>query len=361
MDDQEKTEEPTGRKIQKAREEGNVIKSPDVNAFLGMVMGLLLVFLLFKYWTSGIMDIFNQIYQQFKSNDFTINDVISLVLSLVYHLLLLVAPIFAALMLTGVVANVAQSGFLLTTKAIQPKLEKLNFINGLKNLISMKKLLDGFLITIKVFAAFGIAFFVFLGFVKELPTVALFPLGDQMLWFRDKAIVLIGILLAFFLVMAAIDYVIKRKQYFKSLRMSKQEVKDEFKNTEGDQQVKGKIRSLMMQNARKRMMQNVPLADVVVTNPTHYSVALRYDPSQESAPRLLAKGVDFAAQRIKEIAKEHEIPIVEDPPFARALYKDAEIDDVIPHELWNFAAAVLKRAEVMKFRDSKNYKNPNEK
>lgn len=122
--------------------------------------------------------------------------------------------------------------------------------------------------------------------------MALFPLGDQMLWFRDKAIILIGILLAF-LVMASVDYMIKRYQYFKSLRMSKQEVKDEFKNQEGDQQVKGKIRSLMFQAARKRMMQNIPSADVVVTNPTHYAVALRYDSKKNARLECLLKELIF--------------------------------------------------------------------
>lgn len=196
-DDAEKTEEPTARKIEKAREEGNVLKSPDVNAFLGLVVGLALVFLCFNFWVRGLGSVFEQIYQSF-SQEFTRANAMSITLSLVFQVLYLLAPIFGALMLIGVIANVSQSGFLLTAKAIQPKLQKLNFITGMKNLISLKKLLDGFLITFKVLSAFIIAFFVFLGFMHELTTVALFPLGDQMLWFRDKAIILIGILLAFF-------------------------------------------------------------------------------------------------------------------------------------------------------------------
>ncbi|MCI5968833.1 flagellar biosynthesis protein FlhB [Helicobacter sp.] len=350
MADEEKTEAPTGRRIQKAREEGNVIKSPDVNAFLGLVVGLALVFLCFNFWVRGLGGVFEQIYQGF-SQEFTRSNAMSLTLSLMFQVLYLLAPIFGALMLIGVIANISQSGFLLTTKAIQPKLQKLNFIMGLKNLITLKKLLDGFLITFKVLTAFVIAFFVFLGFMHELTTIALLPLGDQMLWFRDKAIVLIGILLAFFLVMASVDYMIKRYQYFKSLRMSKQEVKDEFKNQEGDQQVKGKIRSLMFQAARKRMLQNIPSADVVVTNPTHYAVALRYDNQKERAPRVLAKGVDFLAQRIKEIATEHAIPIIENPPLARALYKDVELDKEIPESLYQAMVNVL--LEVQRINDGR--------
>ena len=343
MDD-EKTEAPTPKKIEKAREEGNVLKSPDVNAFLGLVMGLTLIFLCFNFWVRGLGGVFEQIYQGFNQ-DFTRDNAISITIGLVFQVLYLLAPIFGALMVMGVIANVAQSGFLLTGKAIQPKLQKLNFITGMKNIISLKKLLDGFLITFKVLTAFVIAFFVFIGFMHELTTVALFPLGDQMLWFRDKALILIGILLAFFMVMATVDYIIKRYQYFKSLRMSKQEVKDEFKNQEGDQQVKGKIRSLMFQAARKRMMQNIPSADVVVTNPTHYAVALRYDQKKERAPRVLAKGVDFLAQRIKEVAAEHEIPIIENPPLARALYKDVDLDMEIPETLYQAMVEVLLKVQ----------------
>ena len=330
--------------MEKGREKGNVLKSPDVNAFLGLVVGLVLIFLCFNFWVDGISNIFFQIYNSFNQ-DLTRSDAISITISLTFQILYLLAPIFGALVLTGIVANISQSGFLLTTKAIQPKLQKLNFITGIKNIISLKKLLDGFLITFKVMTAFIIAFFVFLGFMKELTTVSLFPIGDQMIWLKDKALILIAILLAFFLVMAITDYLIKRYQYFKSLRMSKQEVKDEFKNQEGDQQIKGKIRSLMFQAAKKRMMQNIPSADVVVTNPTHYAVALRYDSTKERAPRVLAKGVDFLAQRIKDIAKEHEIPIIENPPLARALYKDVDIDKEIPETLYQAMVEVLIKVQ----------------
>ena len=344
MADEEKTEAPSARKIEKAREEGNVLKSPDVNAFLGLVVGLVLIFLCFNFWVDGISNIFFQIYNSLNQ-DLTRSDAISITISLTFQILYLLAPIFGALVLTGIVANISQSGFLLTTKAIQPKLQKLNFITGIKNIISLKKLLDGFLITFKVMTAFIIAFFVFLGFMKELTTISLFPIGDQMIWLKDKALILIAILLAFFLVMAITDYLIKRYQYFKSLRMSKQEVKDEFKNQEGDQLIKGKIRSLMFQAAKKRMMQNIPSADVVVTNPTHYAVALRYDSTKERAPRVLAKGVDFLAQRIKDIAKEHEIPIIENPPLARALYKDVDIDKEIPETLYQAMVEVLIKVQ----------------
>lgn len=353
MADEEKTEEPTGKRIQKAREEGNVIKSPDVTALLGLIVGLTLIFFSFNFWVEGLKNIFYQTWSLFN-RDFTINESISITLSLAFEVVKLLAPIFIALMITGVIANVSQSGFLLTLNAIKPKLQKLNFISGMKNLISLKKILDGFLITFKVFSAFIIAFFVFLSFMHELAEVSLFPLGDQMLWLRDKALILIGILLAFFLVMSIADYILKRYQYFKGLRMTKQEVKDEFKNAEGNPEIKSKIRSLMFQASRKRMMANIANADTVITNPTHYAVAVRYDSKLEKAPRVLAKGVDFLAQRIKEIAKEHDIPIIENPPLARALYKDVDLDEEIPETLYHAMVEVLIQVE--KINDKKRKK-----
>ncbi|MCH5322983.1 MAG: flagellar biosynthesis protein FlhB [Helicobacter sp.] len=352
-DEQEKTEEATPRKIEKAREEGNVLKSPDVNAFLGLVTGLSLIFICFNFWVNGISSIFHQIWSLF-TQDLTANGVFSIALSLVFEVLKLLAPVFLSLVIMGVIANVSQSGFLLTTKAIQPKFEKLNFITGFKNLISLKKLLDGFLITFKVLMAFVIAFFVFLLFMKELTTVALFALGDQMLWFRDKALILIGILLTFFLVMSVTDFLIKRYQYYKSLRMSKQEVKDEFKNMEGNPEIKGKIRSLMFQASRKRMMSKISEADTVITNPTHYAVAVRFNPKLERAPRVLAKGVDLLAQKIKEKALEYDIPIIENPPLARALYKDVDLDQEIPYSLYEAMVEVL--VKVQQINDAKKKK-----
>lgn len=339
-DEEEKTEEPSAKKIEKAREEGNVPKSPDVVVFFGLLVGLVLIYALFNYWVEGTGRVFVQI-APFFGEELGRKDVISLAIALAKEYVLLVLPVFIALMIIGVIGNVGQFGFLLSTKAIEPKFSKLNPITGMKNLFSLKKLLDGALLTTKVFAAFGIGFWVFLSFIGELTTVALFPLFDQMKWFRDKALILAAILLLVFLVLASIDFAIKRYQYFKGLRMTKQEVKDEFKQMEGNPEIKRKIRQLMMQAAMKRMMQQLPSADVVITNPTHYAIALRYDTKKERAPRVIAKGVDHLALKIKEIAREHEIQIVENRTLARELYKSAEVDREIPENLFQAVAEVL--------------------
>lgn len=339
-DEEEKTEEPSGKKIEKAREEGNVPKSPEVVVFFGLLVGLILIYVLFTYWVDGTGRVFHQVTPYFHE-EIGRKDAISLAISIAFEYFLLVIPLFIALMIIGVVGNVSQFGFLLSSKAIEPKFSKLNPITGLKNLFSLKKLLDGTLLTVKVLAAFGIGFWVFLSFIGELTTVSLFPLFDQMRWFKDKALILAAILLLFFFVMASIDFAIKRYQYFKSLRMTKQEVKDEYKQMEGNPEIKRRIRQLMMQAAMKRMMQQLPTADVVITNPTHYAVALRYNTQKERAPRVIAKGVDFMALRIKEIAREHEIQIVENKTLARELYKNTDVDKEIPETLFQAVAEVL--------------------
>ena len=213
-DDEEKTQAPSAHKIQKAREEGNVSKSPEFVGFFVLLVGLGLMFFLIPFWVQGSEKIF--LY---------VNDLMNIVM---------LAPLFIALVLTGILANIAQFGLLLSPKAIKPKLSKINPISGVKNVISLKKILDGFMITLKVFIAFIVGFAVFVSFFDELSSVSMSGLYVQILWFREKALILIGVLLIVFFIMAVSDYLIKKYQYTKSLKMSIKEVKDEYKNTEGD-------------------------------------------------------------------------------------------------------------------------------
>ena len=261
-------------------------------------------------------------------------------------MLKMVLPVFLGLMIIGVIANVGQFGFLLSTKVLQPKLSKINPILGIKNVFSLKKLLDGFMITFKVFVAFVVGFVVFVGFFGELPTISRLRLYDQILWFREKALILIGILLILFFIMAVADYLIKRYQYMKSLRMSVKELKDETKRYEGNPEIKARIRQTQQKMARSRMMQEIPSASVVITNPTHYAVAIRYqdeDVDLGMAPRVVAKGVDELAIRIKAVAREYEIRIIENPPLARSLYAMTEVGGFIPHDLFRAVSEVLQQ------------------
>lgn len=338
-DDQEKTEEPTPKKIEDARKEGNVPKSQDTSGVITLFIAILALLMLFPYMASHLLTLFKY---YFSLIGITLDKalMIDIAIITIKEFLLIIMPLALAVAIAGVLAALAQFGFLFTTKAVMPDFKKIDPIKGTKNLFSLKKLIEGVKITFKSFSTLGIGFIFFFIFIMELPTVALFGLGDQLEWLKDKAIVIAFVMLLVIFVFALIDIVIVRKQYFDGLKMSKQEIKDEMKSMEGDPLIKGKIRQIQMEASRKRMMADVPNADVVITNPTHYAVALKYEESKR-APVVVAKGMDHVAQQIKKIARENDVYIVENKPLARSLYAQVEVDKQIPEELFAAVAEVL--------------------
>ena len=339
-DEQEKTEEPTPKKLEDARKEGNVPKSQDVSSLVTLVVGVVVLMFYMKYMIFRLEQ-FYFYYFSFFSHQWSVNDIISLFIQSVLEIFILLAPIAIAIMIAGVLGNVAQFGFLFTTKTIQPKLSKINPISGLKNLFSLKKLFEGVKITLKVFVAFGVGFYLFYSWLVEIPKLELFDLFTQIKWIVEKVVILVWVMIAIFLVFAVIDFAYQRYSYKKSLKMSKQEIKDEMKNTEGNPEIKAKIRQIQMKMASQRMMAEIPKADVVVTNPTHYAVAIRYDRTKDKAPRVIAKGIDHLAQRIKEIARENDVMIVENKPLARQLYAEVELESEIPEQFYKAVIEVL--------------------
>lgn len=339
-DDQEKTEEPTAKKIEDARKEGNVPKSQDASGVITLFVAILAFLLLFPYMSAHMIFLFKYYFSLIGvSVDRALMVNIAIVTS--KEFLLIVMPLSISVAIAGVVAAIAQFGFLFTTKAIMPDFKKIDPIKGTKNLFSMKKVVDGIKITFKSFTTLGVGFIFFFFFIVELPTVALFGLGDQMEWLRDKAIIIAFVMLLIIFIFAVIDIIIVRKQYFDGLKMSKQEIKDEMKNMDGDPLIKAKIRQIQMQASRKRMMAAVPTADVVITNPTHYAVAIKYDEQKSHAPIVVAKGMDNIAQQIKKVARENGVHVVQNPPLARSLYAQVELDKPIPNELFAAVAEVL--------------------
>jgi len=339
-DDQEKTEEPTPKKIEDARKEGNVPKSQDASGVMTLFIAILAFLLLFPYMSSHIISL-SKYYFSLLGMSLDRALMVDLAIVTIKEFLLIVMPLAISVAITGIVAAFAQFGFLFTTKAIVPDLKKIDPIKGTKNLFSMKKIVEGIKITFKSFTTLGVGFLFFFLFIVELPTVALFGLGDQMIWLKDKALIIALVMLFIIFVFAIIDIVIVRKQYFDGLKMSKQEIKDEMKNMDGDPLIKAKIRQIQMQASRKRMMAEVPHADVVITNPTHYAVAIKYDEQKSHAPIVVAKGMDNIAQQIKKIARENNVHIVQNPPLARSLYAQVDLDRPIPSELFAAVAEVL--------------------
>jgi flagellar biosynthetic protein FlhB len=339
-DDLEKTEDPTPKKLEDARKEGNIAKSIEVSGFVVLLVAAVVLIFYLKYVTFYLEEFFRY-YLSFIGSELTKNRIFGIILRSAYYFFILMAPIFIALLLAAIIGNVAQFGFLFTIKPILPKFEKINPIKGLKRLFSIKTFVEGFKTTLKTFIAFLVGFAIFYNFLYEIPRLELMEFFEQLKWFEDKAAILIFSMLGVFFVFALIDFIYQKYSYKKSLRMSKQEIKDEYKQTEGNPEVKAKIRQLQREMAKKRMMAEVPKADVVITNPTHYAVAIRYDKSKDEAPRVVAKGVDNLALKIKEIAREAGVMIVENPPLARELYKSVDIDELIPPKLYKAVAEVL--------------------
>lgn len=339
-DDLEKTEEPTPKKIEDARKEGNVPRSMDASGFVTMLVAVIAVTALFSWIMDRLENLYSY-YTHFFGIDLTPSLLMDITIYTIYQLLIMVLPLAIPVAIAGLIAGWMQFGFLFTTKPLTPDLKKIDPIKGAKNLFSLKKLVEGAKITLKVAAVFIVAFSVFLGFIEELVSVSRADLLDQMRWLGDRALILAAVMLVLLMVLALIDIMFVRYNYFKGLRMSKQEIKDEMKQLEGNPEIKAKIRQIQMEMARKRMLAEVPNADVVITNPTHFAVALRYKEGESKAPKVVAKGADLIALKIKEIARESGVQIVENPPLARELYKHVDIDKEVPEQFYHAVAEVL--------------------
>ncbi|MEF3191683.1 MAG: flagellar biosynthesis protein FlhB [Campylobacterales bacterium] len=339
-DEEERTEEPTSKRIEDARKEGNVARSMDLVAAISLTVSIMAAIALLGFMIER-MGLLFRYYWGLIGQELSVEMELEIAIVTARELFLIIVPFAFVIMIAGIAAHVLQFGFLFTTKPLIPDFKKLDPIAGLKNLFSLKKIVEGIKTTLKVATAFIIGAVIFWGFVEELPTVALFDFYKQLEWLSEKAIELAMVMLAIFIVFGAIDLLWQRYSYFKSLRMTKQEIKDEFKQQEGNPEIRRKIRQLQMEMSRKRMMSEIPTASVVVTNPTHYAVAIRYEQGKDRAPKVVAAGVDLLALRIKEIARQHFIPIVENPPLARSLYKQCDPGDEIPEELYKAVAEVL--------------------
>jgi flagellar biosynthetic protein FlhB len=338
---QEKTEDPTSRRIADARKKGDVAKSMEVPSAAVLLAGLLTL-----YSTSDfILERFYMILKYYLGNlhtiEITAGNMPNITRNGMINAGTLLAPIMTVIFITALVANYAQVGVLFSTEKISPKLDKLNVIKGIAQIFSKQTMAN----TVKSFAKIAVVGYVaYSEVIKALPHIL--PLIDNQpitilifvskvaFWIFLKAALIIALL-------AAADYAFQRWQFMEKMKMTKQEVKDEAKQTDGDPHVKGRIRAIQMEMARQRMMEEVPKADVVITNPTRLAIALKYDPLAMTAPTVLAKGAGLIAQRIKEIAAENNIPMVEDKPLAQTLFKNVEINESIPENLFQAVAEVM--------------------
>ncbi|XPV53094.1 MAG: flagellar biosynthesis protein FlhB [Halarcobacter ebronensis] len=337
-DEEEKTEEPTQKKIDDAKEKGNVPKSMEVTGAAVLLFGsiYLLFFSGFTFDSIRKLMLFSYGFMGQEMNETVFYSIAyTFVMTAVKALL----PIFALVVLLALITNWSQFGFLVTPLKID--LQKLDPIKGMKNVFALKKAFEALKLTLKLLIIIVVMFI-----VLALTHKAFLAMMDKEFYATFNTIVeliiyFLAAILLIIVLFAIIDFFFTRHYYFKSLKMSKQEIKDEFKNMEGDPQVKGRIRKIQMQMHQKRMMNDVPDADVVITNPSHYAVALRYDNTKDNAPKVVAKGIDFIALKIKDIARENDIPIIENPALARSLHSQIEVDQEIPGEFYKALAEIF--------------------
>jgi len=339
----EKTEQPTARKRTKARDEGQVAKSTEIStAFL-----LLVVFFAlrtFAPWMFGrFLDLFAFNIDGIAEFDraFDIQYFSAFIAEMFMHVMIIAAPIILVSTAVGLVTNIAQVSWHPTIKPLMPKFSKLNPISGLKRMFSVRSLLELVKSLIKLALIGWAVYSMITNRMDELYLLLDMSILHALVVVGNLAVDLGLMVGGLYLLIAAADYAYQRYKHNKELKMTKQEVKEEYKQTEGNPQIKGKIRQKMREVSMRRMMREVPTADVIITNPTHYAVALKYDKDERQAPVCVAKGVDYLAKRIRELAADSGVEIVEDKQLARALYNAVDVGREIPPELYQAVAEIL--------------------
>ena len=341
----EKTEKATSKKRRDARQKGQVRQSVEVNtAFCAFVMfGLL--FIIWPWFTERLMGIFNEFLGLQSLVRITgilnQNELMAIFSRVLMAMLGTLFPILGTAMVAGIAINILQVGFLFTTKTLGMKLNRISPLSGFKRMFSIKTIVDLVKSLLKVTFLGYIAYNDYRKLLDEFSNYVGRNIYSSFIQIMRSAIQIALKMCIVMVFVAVADFLYQWWKYEKDLRMTKQEVKDEYKLMEGDPQIKGKIKAKQRQMSAMRMMSKVPEADVVITNPTHYAVALKYDDKTSSAPVVIAKGQDYVARKIKEVAIEYSIEIVENPPLARSLYTLCEVDEEIPADFYQAVADIL--------------------
>ncbi len=338
---QERTEQATPRRREKARSEGQVAKSTELNSVAVLLAAVLALWAFGGVALQRLANLMLTVWQ--RAGDVDVVEIANRkgAFAGFGYVATVAGPFFVVLLLAGVAVNLAQVGFLASSKAIQPKLSKINPIKGFGRFFSKRSSMELLKSLAKVGIMGGIGVWTVSDYIGFAPSLANSDLHHLLLLTVTLVTTLVLRVLAALIVLAVLDYTFQKWQLSQDLKMTRQEVKDEMKETEGDPQMKSRIRRIQQEMSRRRMMKAVPNADVVVTNPTHYAVALKYDAPQSAAPVVVAKGADLLALKIREIAEQASVPIVEDAVTARALYATTEIGEQIPRELYGAVAEIL--------------------
>jgi len=339
--DQEKTEKATPKKRSDARKKGQVAKSQEL-ASVAVLLACLVVFYFGSYdMVEKMLDIMRGLFVESAEFDINCNNIQHLLTGFANKIFILLFPLLLAVFSMALLVNLFQVGFVLSTESIQAKLSKIDPIAGFQRLFSIRSFVE---LVKNIFKILVIAFLVYMtikGEIGNFISLSDQSIGEILVYIGKLSFKIVFRTCLLLIILAIFDYLYQRWEFEKNLKMSKQEVKDELKQAEGDPIIKARIKRLQREAAKKRMMASIPKADVVITNPTHLAVAIHYDQSKMSAPKLVAKGKGYVAEKIKKIATENNVPIVENRALAQILYKIVDVDEVIPTNLYKAVAEVL--------------------
>lgn len=346
---QDKTEKATPKKRADARKKGQVAKSMDVSSVAVLLAGLSTLCLFVPFMHSRIALLMQDSFSMIKTPVLDMSNVLMMAETLVGRFIVIVIPVMLAVVVIALLANVMQVGVMVSVEKLRPELSKISPIKGFGRLFSKHSFMELFKSLAKLAIVSGVAYWTVEGEMGHLEAIGKMEVAGICGYILKVILKIFLRVCVIMLVVAAIDYAFQKWQFEEQLKMTRHEVKEEHKQSEGDPQVKSRIRRLQLEAARKRMMQEVPKADVVVTNPIHFAVAVKYDGLSMGAPQVVAKGADLIAQKIKTMAAEHGVPIVENKELARSLYKLVEIGEEVPSSFYQAIAEVL--AYVYRLKD----------
>ena len=339
--DREKTEPATPKRREDARKKGQIAISKEVPSVVILFAALSVLFFSGSWMLLNILRFMRGVFENMGALELQAGSMPGLMTEIFGQTLTLLTPLMIAVMIAGLAGNIIQVGFLVAGETLVPKWSKLNPIKGMKKFASLRSLVELLKSLLKIVIVGAIACLMIRGESENIPGLMRMGVGDILSFIGGVSIRICFYTCLVLVILAALDYAFQKWRYENELKMTKQEVKDELKQREGDPRVKSRIRRAQIAMARRRMMDAVPEASVVITNPTHLAIALKFDPDTMIAPGVVAKGAGFMAERIKEIARQNKTPLVENKPLAQALYKASEIGDLIPVDLYKAVAEVL--------------------
>lgn len=340
-DGEERTEEATQQRREDFRKRGQVASTRELGSVLMLLSSALILWFLGRFFLQQLSEIVTQSLGPFLIDAARRGDYVPATIFVSKKAALIVGPLVGILTVMGIASNVVQTGLLNNEEAMQFDLEKINPLSGFKRLFSLRALVEGLKAILKLILVCAVVTVMIKDQIVQVPLLVNLSVNQLVAFAGDLTVRLLGGVGVFMAVIAAADYFFQRWQLEKQMRMTKQEVKEEHKSREGDPMIKARIRRIQRDMANKRMMSDVPKADVVITNPTHIACAIQYDPKTMPAPKLLAKGAGAIAERIKELARQNNIPVMENKPLARTIFKTMKIGQIIPRELFTAVAQVL--------------------